>query len=49
MSTNNDRAGPSRNKLRNVLGNDGFTKNGTVQNVTDGTVRRLPHLLELEF
>jgi hypothetical protein len=49
MSTNNDRVGPSGNQLGDIANKNGFTENGTVQDVTDGTVGRLPHLLKLEF
>lgn len=49
VSSDNDRLLPLRNKSRNVLAQDGFSENGTSKIVSDGSVGRLPHLLELEF
>lgn len=49
MSADNDRFGPTWHKFRQSLENNRLTENGAIENVTDGTVRGLPHLLELEF
>lgn len=49
MSADDNRICPARNKLWNCLDNDRFTKDGAVQDVTDRTIRTLPHLFEFEF
>ena len=49
MSTDNDWFGPTWNTTWNVLDDDGLTENDTSDNVTDGSVGGLPHLLQIEF
>jgi hypothetical protein len=49
VATNDDRLGPAGNATRNVLNDNGLTEDDTTADVTDGTVGRLPHLLEGEL
>jgi hypothetical protein len=49
VSSNNDWFNPAGNAARNVLDDDGFTENSAAHDVANGTVRRFPHLLEVEF
>ncbi len=49
MSANNNRLSPSWNTSRDVLHHDWLSEDGTVKDVTDGTVRAPPHLLEVEL
>lgn len=49
MSSNDDGLVPSWNKSGNVLNDDGFSEDSTVQLVSDGSVGGLPHLLKTEF
>jgi len=49
MTTDDNGLSPARHETRNVLHNNGLTEDGTTENVTDGTVRREPHLLEIEL
>jgi hypothetical protein len=49
VSSDCDGKTPSRDEARNVLADDGFTEDSSVQDVSDGTVGTLPHLLKLEL
>jgi len=49
VSTNDNRLFPAGNKSWDVLDDDGLTEDSTVKDVTDGTIRRLPHLFQIEF
>ena len=41
--------GPARHQARDVAADDGLAEDHAAQNVADGAVRRLPHLLEVEL
>ena len=49
MTANDDRLSPTRNQSRNVGNHDGFAEDHTAEDVADGAVGRLPHLLETKF
>lgn len=49
MTTNNNWLSPSWHEARDVFNNNRFSENSTVENVTNGTVWRLPHLFEVEL
>src|SRR4051812_23624138 len=49
MTTNNDWLSPAWNYSWYVLADDGLSEDGTVKNVSDGSVRRFPHFLQFEF
>jgi len=49
MSSDDNGLGPAGNELGDILAKDGFSEDGTVEVVSDGTVGRLPHFLKLEF
>lgn len=40
---------PARHQARDVAADDGLAEHGAAQDVTDGAVRRLPHLLQAEL
>lgn len=49
MTTDHNRIGPARHQTRNVRAENWLAKNGATEDVTDGAVRRQPHLLQLEL
>lgn len=49
MSSNNNWFLPSRNQSWNVFTNDRFSKNCSIKNSSDCTIRRFPHLFKLKF
>lgn len=49
MTANDDRVGPARHQTWDILAQDRLTENGSAENVTNGSIRRKPHLLQLEF
>ena len=49
VTTNNDWVSPSRDKLGDVLADNGLSEDSSVQDISDGSVRRFPHLLQFEF
>ncbi len=49
MAANDDGFLPARHKARNVVADDGFPEHCATEDVTDGAVGRLPHLLEVEL
>ena len=49
VPADDDGLGPAWHKFRDVLDNDGLSEDGAANDVSDGTVRGLPHLLETEL
>ncbi|MNN18816.1 hypothetical protein D3C81_1320350 [compost metagenome] len=49
VTADDDGLGPARNQTRHVLADDRLAENDAAQDVADGAVRRLPHLLQAEF
>jgi hypothetical protein len=49
MTTNNNGLGPAGHEAGHVGADNGLTEDGTVQDVTDGSIGRFPHLLKLEL
>lgn len=49
MPSNDDWFLPAGYGTRNPLQDDGFTEDSTAEDVPNGSIRALPHLLELEF
>lgn len=49
MSADGDGLRPAGNELGNVLADDWLTEDGATQDVSDGTVGALPHLLQAEL
>lgn len=49
MSANGDGLRPAWNKPGNVLADDRLTEDGAAQDVPDGSIRALPHLLQAEL
>ena len=49
VTADDDRLGPARNQARHVLDDDRCAEDGAAQDVSDGAVRRQPHLLEVEL
>lgn len=49
MSPNDDGLYPARDQARDVLADDGLSENRPPQDVPDGAIGALPHLLQLEF
>ena len=49
VTTNDDRLVPAGNETRDVRNDDGLAEDYAVEDVTNGAVRRLPHLFEAEL
>ena len=49
MSSDDDGFFPSWNESGNVLDDDGFSEDSAIEYISDGSIRALPHLLELEL
>ena len=49
VTADDDRLGPAWNQAWNVRNNDWLAEHNTVENVSNGSVRRLPHLLQTEL
>ena len=49
VSTNDNWSLPAWNEFRDVANDDGCSEDSTADNVSDGSVRRLPHLFEAEL
>jgi len=49
VSSNDDGLGPAWHTAGDVRDNDGLSEDGTVEDVSDGSVGGSPHLLEAEF
>lgn len=41
--------GPTWNETGHVCADDGLTEDGTIEDVSDGSIGALPHLLEVEL
>ena len=44
-----NRLGPAGNQTRNVAHHDRLAENGSAENIADGAIGGLPHLLQAEF
>ena len=40
---------PSGDEERHIVADNGLSEDGTIEDVTDGSIGRLPHLLQLEL
>ena len=49
MPADDDGLDPAGHQAGDVLADDGLAEHGSTQDVSDGPVRRAPHLLELEL
>lgn len=49
VSANDDALGPARHQARDGLAEDGLTEHSASKDVTNGTIRTQPHLLQLEL
>lgn len=49
VSSDNDRFFPSGNESWNVINDDGFSEDSTVEDVSNGTIGTFPHMFEIEF
>ena len=49
MSSNDNRFLPARYGTRDPFKNDGFTEDSTAEDIPNGSIGTLPHLLEVEF
>lgn len=49
VSADDDGFFPSRNESRDVADDDGFSEDGPIEDVPDGAIGTLPHLLKVEF
>ena len=49
MTPNHDRLCPTRHQFGNVVTNDRLTEYHAIKNVPNGSVWRLPHLLQIEL
>jgi hypothetical protein len=49
VAADDDRLGPARHQARHVLADDRLAEDHAAQDVADGAVGRLPHLLQAEF
>lgn len=49
VTADDDGVLPARDRARNTLQDDGLTEDGTTEDISDGTVGTLPHLLQLEL
>ena len=49
MSGYHDRFGPAGNQTRNVAHHDRLAENGSAENIANGAIGGLPHLLQAEF
>jgi hypothetical protein len=49
VSSDNNGLSPTRDKSGDVLDNNGFSEDSTIQLVSDGTVGGEPHLFEIVF
>lgn len=49
VSANDDGLLPSGNEERHIVADNGLSEDGTVEDVTDGSIGGLPHLLQLEL
>lgn len=49
VTADNNGFGPARHQPRDITEDNGFTEHGSIEDITDSSVWRLPHLLQLEF
>ena len=49
MSADDDGLFPAGNKQGHIVADDGLSEDGAVEDVADGAIGRLPHLLQLEL
>jgi hypothetical protein len=49
VTANDDWFRPGGNQTGNVFANDGFPEDSAAEDVTDGAIGRLPHLLQFEL
>ena len=49
MSSNDNRFLPARYGTRDPFKNDGFTEDSTTEDIPNGSIGTLPHLLEVEL
>lgn len=49
MSSNDDRLDPSRNRSRDLLKHDRLAEDSPVQDITNRSIRRPPHLFQVEL
>lgn len=49
MTSNYDRLSPSWNKSWYIIANNGFTKDSTIKDSSDGSVWRRPHFFKFKF
>ena len=49
VAADHERLGPARHQARHVLADDGLAEDDAAQDVADGAVGALPHLLEVEL
>lgn len=49
MSSNNNRLFPSWNQFWDVVDDNGFSEDSTIEDVSDGTVGAFPHFFEVEL
>ena len=49
MTPNHYRLSPAGHQLGNIVANNWLTEHHAIQNVSNGSVWRLPHLLQIEF
>ena len=49
MPANGDGLGPARDETRDVLTDDGLPEDSSPEDVPDGSIGALPHLLQLEL
>ena len=49
VTTNHNWLRPTRNKLGNVVADDWLAEHHAIENVANGSIGRLPHLLEIEL
>lgn len=49
VSSDDDGLGPVLDESGDVLDEDGFSENGSIEVISNGSIGTLPHLLEFEF
>lgn len=49
VTADDDRGSPTGDQTRNVLADDGLAENSSTQNISDGSVWRLPHLFQIKL
>jgi hypothetical protein len=49
VSSNDDGSSPAWHKSRNVLADDGLSEDGSIKDISDGSIGRSPHFLKFEL